>query len=173
MLIMVSEWNGELSVKRSERIVSARLGARLSCQYRHSLDIPCHRDQRPLSLHGRQATQQELPETHHRLDDAEHRFHRLLAQSVELAPFSRLEPMLHPVYCAGRLVQRRRLSESVLPVRVMSVAPCRKQRLDLRLHAILDIRRAEESIVTQQTLHAPQLVGQIGKRFKHRCDLLL
>ena len=31
---MVIEWNGELSAKRSERIVSARLGARLSCQYR-------------------------------------------------------------------------------------------------------------------------------------------
>src|ERR1035437_8066629 len=133
MLIMVIEWNGELSAKRSERIVSAPLGARLSCQYRHSLDIPCHRDQRPLALHGRQATQQELPEAHHRLDDAKDRFHRLLAQAVELAPLSRLEPMLHSVHRADRLVQWRRLSESVFPVRVMAIASWRKQRLDLQI----------------------------------------
>src|SRR3972149_8841756 len=103
MLIMVIEWNDELSAKRSERIVSAPLGARLSCQYRHSLDIPCHRDQRPLALHGRQAPQQELPEAHHRLDDAEYRLHRLLAPAVEFAPPARLEPMLHSVHRAGRL----------------------------------------------------------------------
>lgn len=61
---MVIEWSDELSAKRSERIVNAPLDARLSCQYRHSLDIPCHRDQRPLALRSRQATQQELPEAH-------------------------------------------------------------------------------------------------------------
>src|SRR3990172_9794390 len=106
MLIMVIEWNGEWNVKRSGRIVSAPLGPWLSCQYRHSLDIPCHRDQRPLALHGRQATQQELPEAHHRLDDAEYRLHRLLAQGVEFAPLARFEPMLHAVHRTGRLVQR-------------------------------------------------------------------
>ncbi|MCX7135816.1 MAG: hypothetical protein NTW47_03965, partial [Proteobacteria bacterium] len=76
MLIMVIERNSELRAKWFERIVSAPMGARLSCQYRHSLDIPCHGDQRLLALHGRQAPQQELPEAHHRLDDAEDRFHR-------------------------------------------------------------------------------------------------
>src|SRR3972149_5932299 len=143
MLIMVIEWNDELSAKRSERIVSAPLGARLPCQYRHSLDIPCHRDQRPLALHGRQATQQELPEAHHRLDDAEYRLPRLLAQGVGFATLARLEPMLHSVHRTGRLVQRRRLGESLFPVRVMAIAPCRKQRFDLRRHATLSIRRAE------------------------------
>src|SRR5450759_5812441 len=142
---MVIDWYDELSATRSERNVSVPLGTRLSRQYRHSLDIPCHRDQRPLALHGRQATQQELPEAHHRLDDAEYRLHRLLTQAVEFAPLARLESMLHSVHRTGRLVQRWRLGESVFPVRVMAIAPCRQQRFDLRRHATLNIRRAEES----------------------------
>ena len=170
---MVSERSGELSAKRRKRIVNARLGARLSCQRRDSFDIPCHGDQLPLPLHPRQAAQQELPEAHHRLDDAEHRFHGLLAQAIELAPPSRLETMLHPLHRAGRLGQWGRLGESVLPVRVMSVAPCRKQRLDLRRYATLDVRRAEVPVVGQQMLHAAQCLGQAGKHFEHRLELLL
>src|ERR1035437_1338400 len=77
--------NSEIGAMRSGLIVPACLPARLSCHYRHPFDVPCHRDQRPLPSHRCQATQQELPEAHHRLDDAEHRLPRLLAQTIELA----------------------------------------------------------------------------------------
>src|ERR1700704_3389253 len=164
---MVHEWNGELDARRSEVIVNARLCTRLSCQRRHSFDIPCHGYKFPLAINSCQAAQQELPEAHYRFNDAEHWLYGLLTQAVELAPLSRLEPMLHPVHCAGRRIQRWRLSESILPMRVMSIAPCRKQRLDLRRHATVDIRRTEESVVGQQTLHATQLLRQVSKRFEH------
>ena len=115
--------SGKYRCDGAEKKARARLRAHLSRHNRHTFDIPFHCHQLPLPLRARQATQQELPEAHYRLDDAEHRFYCLLAQAVELAPPSRLEPMLHALQRTGRLGQRWRLDESLLPVWVMCVAP--------------------------------------------------
>ena len=112
-------------------------------QHRHSFDVPSHHHQRPLPTHRLKTAQQKLPEVHYRLDDAEHRLDRLLAKRVARSPFARFETVLHALHGAGRLGQWRRLGESVLPMRVMSIAPRGKQWLDLRLHATLDVRRTE------------------------------
>ena len=49
---------------------------------KHALDVPGHGDEGPLAFDLVETAQQELPEAHHRLDDAEHRFGGLLAQAV-------------------------------------------------------------------------------------------
>ena len=89
---------------------------RLCRQYRHSFDIPRHRDQVSLALYRIQSTQQELPEAHHLFDDAKYRLDCLLALAIEFAPFNRFEPVLHSVHSAGRFGQWGRLGESVLPM---------------------------------------------------------
>src|SRR3990172_11018268 len=101
------EETGELRAIRPAWSVRAAVPARLSCHYRHPFDVPCHGYQRPLASHRCQATQQELPETHHRLDDAEHRLHRLLAQAIEFASLECFEPLLHPVHKTGTLSHSR------------------------------------------------------------------
>ena len=49
----------------------------------HPLDVPGHGDEAPLAADAIEPAQQELAESHHRFDDAEHRLRGLLAQSVE------------------------------------------------------------------------------------------
>src|SRR5450759_750093 len=114
MVAMETKYGGEMDAMRTRvREIPP------SCsQHRHSFDVPSHRDQRPLPTHRLKTPQQELPEVHHRLDDAEHRLDRLLAKRVERSPLARLEPVLHALHSAGRLGQRWRLGESLLPVRV-------------------------------------------------------
>ena len=97
--------SGKYGCDGTQKRTRARLPAHLSRHARHSFYIPCHGDQLPLSSYRGQPTQQELPEAHYGLDDAEHRLHRLFSQAVELAPLARFEPMLHPVHRAGRLNQ--------------------------------------------------------------------
>jgi len=98
MVAMETKFAGEMEAMRTRgREISP------SCsQYRHSFDIPSHRYQRPLPTHRLKTAQQELPEVHHRLDDAEHRLDCLLAKRVERPPLARLEPVLHPINSAGR-----------------------------------------------------------------------
>ena len=50
----------------------------------HPFDVPGHGDEAPLTADAIEPTQQELAESHHRFDDAEHRLRGLLAQTVEL-----------------------------------------------------------------------------------------
>src|ERR1700681_1477910 len=50
----------------------------------HPLDVPAHGDEAPLAADAIEPAQQELAESHHRFDDAEHRLRGLLAQTVEL-----------------------------------------------------------------------------------------
>ena len=50
----------------------------------HPLDVPGHGDEAPLAADAIEPAQQELAESHHRFDDAEHRLRGLLAQTVEL-----------------------------------------------------------------------------------------
>src|SRR5450759_2152070 len=132
---------------RSGWIASAASPTRLSDHYRHSFDVPGHRDQRPLATYRSQPTQQKLSKAHGRFDDAEHRLHSLLAQGIELPSRARLQAMLHLLHGAGRFGQRRRLAEALRPVRVMTIASGGEQRCDLRRHALLDVSRAEIAIV--------------------------
>ena len=50
----------------------------------HPLDVPGHGDEAPLAADAIEPAQQELAESNHRFDDAEHRLWGLLAQTVEL-----------------------------------------------------------------------------------------
>src|ERR1035437_2049760 len=131
--------SSEFGAMRSGLIVPASLPAPLSCHYRHPFDVPCQRNQRPIPSHRLQTPQEELPEGHHRLDNAEHWLHRLFAQSIERTSLDCFESVLHPVHIAGRLGQRRRLAKAFLPVGVMRIAPRSKERIDLRLDTTLDI----------------------------------
>ena len=150
---MEIEWDreiGELGSLRARYGASAGLPNRLSRQYRHSFDVPCHGDQVPFPSHRVQSTQQELPEAHHGFDDAKYRLHCLLSQAIEFASLSRFEPVLHPIHGAGRLGQRWGLAESVFPMRMMFIASGGEQGFDIRLLATLNIACAEVPVVGQQ-----------------------
>ena len=60
-------------------------------QYGQALQIPGQAYQGPFMLHLGQTPKRELAELHRRLDDAEHRFHRLLAQRIGLLAFAGLQ----------------------------------------------------------------------------------
>src|ERR1035437_8680961 len=111
--------NCKFGAVRAGLIVPATVPPRVSCHYSHPFDIPRHRNQRPFPSNRCKTTQQELPEAHYRLDDAEHGLHRLLAQGIERTPLDRFELMFHSVHVARRLGERWRLGESVFPIRVM------------------------------------------------------
>src|SRR6202034_4345287 len=106
----------------------------------HSLYIPAHRHQVPFAFDVLKPSKQTLPISHHRFDDAEHRFGGLFAQPVEFPAPRRLEPMRH-------LLQRCRAvgwgfwrrGEALLPTEMMARGPHRDQRLDLGRHALLDV----------------------------------
>ncbi len=70
-------------------------------QYGQLFQIPRQTHQRPFVADVDKAPQHELPELHHRLDDAEHRFHRLLAQCVLLLVRLGLERVLHRIDRTG------------------------------------------------------------------------
>src|SRR5258708_35119466 len=80
----------------------------------HSLHVPRHRDEAPLTLDIVQPTQQELTEAHHRFDDPEHRFRGLLAQGIELLAFRRLQTVAHG-FDYRRALRRRRCFGIPLP----------------------------------------------------------
>src|SRR5665811_1306419 len=61
--------------------------ANLSCQHMESLQIVGNTDQRPFPSHRLQPPQQELPESHHLLDDSKYRLHRGLALGVDRLAF--------------------------------------------------------------------------------------
>ena len=59
----------------------------------HPLDVPGHSNQAPLAADAIEPAQQELAESHHRFDDAEHRLRGLLAQTVEPCGVRRRQAM--------------------------------------------------------------------------------
>src|SRR6266545_622245 len=61
----------------------------------HSLHVPRHGDEAPLTLDIVEAAQKELAKAHHRLDDPEHRLRNLLAQGIELLAFRCLQTVAH------------------------------------------------------------------------------
>src|SRR5580693_10433285 len=69
---------------QSQRGSSEALGGSAEAERKHSLDVPSHGDEAPLAANPIEPAQQELAESHHRFDDAEHWFRSLLAQAIEL-----------------------------------------------------------------------------------------
>jgi hypothetical protein len=106
----------------------------------HSLHVPRHGDEAPLTLDVLQPTQQELTEAHHRFDDPEHRFGCLFAQPLQLLASRRLQSMCHLLNRTRRLRRGfRSCGKPLLPAHIMRRAPHRDQRLDLGRHALLDV----------------------------------
>src|SRR5208337_1553709 len=108
-----------------------------------------------------------------RLDDAEHRFRGLLAQSVQLFAAWRAQSMRH-------LLQRRgrdgwefwSWSKTLLTGHVMSAAPHGNQRLDMRGLALLDVGLAQIPAVGEDALGAAQFFRQRLELLDHRDELL-
>ena len=67
-------------------------------QHGHPANISRQGHQRPLSAHGLKSTSQELPESHHRLDDSEHGLYRLFTQTVLRTPGAGLKWVFHPLH---------------------------------------------------------------------------
>ena len=61
----------------------------------HPLHVPGHGHEAPLAADMIEPAEQELAERDRRLDNAEHRLGRLLAQTVQLLALERLEVMGH------------------------------------------------------------------------------
>lgn len=72
---------------------SCRDGGSARLESEHSLDVPAHRHQVPFPFDVPESPQQALSISHHRFDDAEHRFGGLLAQRVQLPASRGLQPM--------------------------------------------------------------------------------
>src|SRR6266403_991590 len=109
-------------------------------QSEHAPKVPTHRDQAPLTFDVLEPSQEKLAKSHRRLDAAEHRLGRLLAQRVKLPACRGLEPMRHPLH--GRSRSGRRLGsgrKALPPALVMTLALEGDQRLDARRGATLHI----------------------------------
>jgi hypothetical protein len=76
-LIEVGPYATDANILWRGRATTAVLGGGQSV---HPPHVPRHGDEAPLALDAVEASQKELAEAHHRLDDAEHRFGDLLAQ---------------------------------------------------------------------------------------------
>jgi hypothetical protein len=85
-----------------------------------------HVYQAPLAPDTVDPAQQELPEAHHRFDNAEHRFRDLFVQRVELSTFRWLQPVCHGLDRGGIRRCGRRRREALGQRRVMRLAahPC-------------------------------------------------
>src|SRR5580704_11573132 len=73
----------------------------------HPLDVPGHGDKAPLIADAVEPAQQELAESHHRFDDAEHWLRGLLAQTIELFALRRPQTPGHS-FDRCRVFRRRR-----------------------------------------------------------------
>src|SRR5207245_3902150 len=68
------------------------------CHNEHPLEVPSHCHEVELTLHVAQTTQQKLPESEYRFEDAEYWFHRALTPGVERLTGLGLESMLHRLH---------------------------------------------------------------------------
>src|SRR6185436_1610847 len=64
-------------------------------QDKHPLQVPGHGHEVPLAANLIESAEQELAESQHGLDDAEHRFRGVLALGVELPALKRLQAVGH------------------------------------------------------------------------------
>src|SRR4051794_11335994 len=139
---------------------------------KQSLDVPTQGHQTPLAFDILESSQQTLPISHHRFDDAKHRFGCLFAQGVQLSALWRLQPMRH-------LLQRTRRAgrgfgscgKALFPAYMMRCAPRCDQRLDLRRRALLDVALTEVAAVGQYPFGATELLGQLLQLLDHRQEL--
>ena len=119
---------GEICHKSS---LSLQFGAGVwsgSSEGEHSLDVPGHGDEAPLCFDLCEAAQGELAEAHDRLDDAEHRLGRLLAQGVEPLALRRGEAMSHGGERRRVVGRHRRGGETLAPGWMMALARHGDQR---------------------------------------------
>src|SRR5665647_2676550 len=91
-------------------------------QYGHALDIPGQANQIPFAGDFAQTAHRELPETHHRFDDAKDRLDRLLGVGVSRFTCYRVQTMRHGLHRRSILGQRSRLCKALTPVRVVVLA---------------------------------------------------
>src|SRR5271163_2827353 len=84
---------------------------------------------RLLAADAIEPAQQELAESHHRFDDAEHRLRGLLAQSVELFALRCPQTPSHGFDRCRVFRRRRRRGKSLAPGGMMRLPPGRNQRL--------------------------------------------
>src|SRR5882757_10240183 len=110
---------------RHEGCLARRAAASGGRQGVHSLHVPRHGDEAPLTLDIVQPTQQELAEAHHRFDDPEHWFRGLLAQGVELLAFRRLQTVAHGFERRRVLWRRRYLGKALRQGRIMRLPALR------------------------------------------------
>src|ERR1700693_3118213 len=81
----------------------------------HSLDVPGHGDEAPLAADAIEPAQQELAESHHRFDDAEHRFRGLRAKTIALFARGRPQTPSHGFERRRIFRRRRRGGKSLVP----------------------------------------------------------
>ena len=99
----------------------------------HALDVPTHGHQVPFTFDILKSSQQTLPISHYRFDDAKYRLRCLFTQRVQLSALRSLQPMRH-------LLQRgRRISGDLGAALMMPCASHRDQGLDLGRSASLDV----------------------------------
>ena len=131
------------------------------------------RHQIPFAFDAFEPSQQTLPISHHRFDDAKHRFGGLFAQRVQLPAPRRLQPMRHLLQ-RGRRVGRgfRSGGKALFPAHMMARAPHRDQRLDLGRRALLDVALTEIPTVGEDSFGATEFFGQRLQLLDHRHQLL-
>jgi len=138
----------------------------------HSLDVPTHGHQIPFAFDVFESAQQTLSISHHRCDDAEHRFGCLFAQRVELSAPRRLQPIRHLLQ-RGRRVGRgvERGGKALFSAHMMASASHRDQRFDLDRRATLDVGLTEIATVGEYPFGATQFLRQRLDLLDHRHQL--
>src|ERR1700687_4580422 len=132
------------------------------------------RHQVPLRADLCQPPQQELTKAHHPLDDADARLHRALAPRIARTPLLRAQHPGHPYHGIG--IERRGLGvrgKALLQPQVVLLATHRDQRLDLVLHAGLDVGFTAVARVGKQGIDLTQALGEGFQLLEHGLKLLL
>src|SRR6185369_10199238 len=88
-------------------------------QREHTLYVPAQVHKLPLALHLLQSAQAELSESHHRLDDPEHRLGRAFTQRVARSALGSFEAVTHADERISVVGQGRRLLMPLARVRMM------------------------------------------------------
>ena len=104
--------------------------------------VPGDANQVPFALCRLKASQQELPEPHDCLDDAEDWFYRTFALGVEFFSSQCPKPVLHPLNGISTIGQRQRLTEPIHERLVVLIPAKGKVRRDLVFLANADVAQS-------------------------------
>ena len=105
------------------------------------------------------ASQQELPEPHDCLDDAEDRFHRTFAFGVEFLPSQCPRPVLHPRNRMSTVRHRQGLTEPIHERLVMLIPAKGDVWRDLVFLASADVGFAVEAVVSNDRIYRTKRFG--------------